>query len=55
MQGDEIALVWVLDHLQLRGIATALMSEAVRRQPDVHHSSQLTADAQAWMEGLRAS
>jgi hypothetical protein len=52
-QGGEIALVWVPDHLQRRGIAPALLSEAIRRQPDVHHSSQLTADAQAWIEGLR--
>jgi GNAT superfamily N-acetyltransferase len=54
-KGGEIALVWVPDHLQRRGIATALLSEAIRRQPDVHHSSQLTADSQAWIEGLRVS
>jgi hypothetical protein len=54
-QGGEIALVWVPDHLQRRGIATALLAAAVRRQPDVHHSSQLTSDARAWIEGLRAS
>lgn len=47
--GGEIALVWVPDHLQRRGIATALLAEAVRRQPDVHHSSQLTSDARAWI------
>jgi GNAT superfamily N-acetyltransferase len=54
-RGGEIALVWVPDSLQRRGIATALLSRAVRCQPDVHHSSQLTDDARAWIEGLRAS
>jgi len=48
--GGEIALVWVPDHLQRRGIATALLSEARRRQPEVHHSRQLTSDARAWIE-----
>lgn len=46
-RGGETALVWVPEHLQRRGIATALLAEAVRRQPDVHHSSQLTSDARA--------
>jgi GNAT superfamily N-acetyltransferase len=54
-QGGETALVWVGEHRQRRGIATALLSEAVRRQPDVHHSTQITADARAWIDGLRAS
>jgi GNAT superfamily N-acetyltransferase len=54
-EGGEIALVWVSDHLQRRGIATALLAEAVRRQSDVHHSGQLTSDARAWIETLRAS
>lgn len=48
----EIALVWVPDQLQRNGIASRLLREAVRRQPDVHHSTQLTSDAQAWIEGL---
>jgi GNAT superfamily N-acetyltransferase len=52
-RGGEIALIWVPDHLQRRGIATALLREAIWRQPDVHHSTQLTSDAQAWIEGLR--
>ena len=54
-RGGEIALVWVPDLLQRRGIATALLTEAVRRQSDVHHSTQLTNDARAWIESLRAS
>jgi GNAT superfamily N-acetyltransferase len=50
--GGRIALVWVPDHLQRRGIATALLREAVRRQTNVHHSTQLTSDARAWIEHL---
>jgi GNAT superfamily N-acetyltransferase len=53
-KGGEIALVWVVDHLQRRGIATALWREAIRRQPDLHHSNQLTDDARAWMGALEA-
>jgi GNAT superfamily N-acetyltransferase len=48
----EIALVWVPDHLQRHGIASELLREAIRRQPDVHHSTQLTSDARAWIQGL---
>ena len=50
--GGEIALVWVPDHLQRQGVATALFREAARRQPDLHHSGQLTADARGWIEAL---
>lgn len=40
------------DHLQRRGVATALLAEATRRQPDIHHSRQLTDDARAWIAAL---
>ena len=50
--GGEIALVWVPDHLQRHGVATALFREAARRQPDLHHSGELTTDARAWIEAL---
>jgi GNAT superfamily N-acetyltransferase len=42
----------VRDHLQRRGVATALLAEATRRQPDIHHSRQLTDDARAWIAAL---
>jgi GNAT superfamily N-acetyltransferase len=54
-RSGEIALVWVPDHLQRHGIASELLREAVRRQPDVHHSTQLTSDARAWIQGLLAT
>jgi hypothetical protein len=52
IRGGEIALVWVPEHLQRHGVATALFFEARRRQPDLHHSGELTADAQAWIDAL---
>ncbi len=54
-KGGEIAIVWVAAHRQRLGIATALLAEAVCRQPDVHHSTQLSRDAQEWIASLRAS
>ncbi len=51
-RGGEITLVWVCDHLQRHGVATTLLAEATRRQPDIHHSHQLTDDARAWIAAL---
>jgi GNAT superfamily N-acetyltransferase len=53
-RGGEIALVWVRADLQRHGIATALLSEARTRQPDVHHSTQLSEEARAWIAHLQA-
>jgi GNAT superfamily N-acetyltransferase len=53
-KGGEIALVWVVPHLQRRRIATILFAAARRRQPDLHHSAELSADARAWIDSLKA-